>query len=264
MSNEDNIIDVEIENLPVLADSESGTYESEPPMKATLSGGRTWPQGPTEENRCVAHKKDGTRCKRHAIKGGTVCRVHGGAAPHVRAAAKARLDNAADRMAKQLLGIATDESVGAETRLKAVINALDRTIGRAPTTVEIGPAKTHEIVFDDILSGTRAESRAARGFPDIPTSYTPEVDSTTAPSPPASAYPEHDPCVENGSSSEDHTPPPSSRPHEFDRHTQAQPPARHITGEAAMRIANQANRQVGALPPMQELESPHKRYPKPR
>lgn len=41
--------------------------------------------------KCKAKKRDGTHCKAWAMKGSTVCRVHGGRAPQVKAAAKRRL-----------------------------------------------------------------------------------------------------------------------------------------------------------------------------
>ena len=42
--------------------------------------------------RCIAHARTtGKRCARSAIAGATVCRMHGGAAPQVKAAAEARL-----------------------------------------------------------------------------------------------------------------------------------------------------------------------------
>jgi hypothetical protein len=40
---------------------------------------------------CKAKRRDGNRCNSDAIKGGTVCRMHGGGAPQVRDAAKQRL-----------------------------------------------------------------------------------------------------------------------------------------------------------------------------
>lgn len=79
-----------------------------------------------EERRCRGHKKTGERCQRPAMLGGTVCRHHGGAAPHVKRAAQARLENAADRMARMLLGIATDDDSPPAVRLAAIRDALDR------------------------------------------------------------------------------------------------------------------------------------------
>lgn len=37
-----------------------------------------------DRQRCEAHRKDGQPCRAAAIPGGTVCGVHGGAAPQVR------------------------------------------------------------------------------------------------------------------------------------------------------------------------------------
>lgn len=48
--------------------------------------------GPVEQHRCHAHsKRSGERCRRLAIPGGTVCIMHGGAAPQVARAARRRL-----------------------------------------------------------------------------------------------------------------------------------------------------------------------------
>jgi hypothetical protein len=44
--------------------------------------------------RCRARRRDGKRCRAWAIRGGYVCRMHGGAAPQVRAKARARLESA--------------------------------------------------------------------------------------------------------------------------------------------------------------------------
>jgi hypothetical protein len=45
----------------------------------------------THGSRCSARKSDGTPCKAYPIHGAKVCRVHGGSAPQVKAAARARL-----------------------------------------------------------------------------------------------------------------------------------------------------------------------------
>jgi hypothetical protein len=104
-----------------------------------------------EERRCVAHKKNGDRCQRPALLGATVCRSHGGAAGHVRRAAKARLENAADRMAALLLGIAEDTAMKPETRLAAIKDVLDRA-GLSPRQAldVVHEVKKYEQVFDGI------------------------------------------------------------------------------------------------------------------
>lgn len=43
------------------------------------------------KRRCTGHRKDGRRCRRSAIHGGTVCTSHGGAASQVQAAAARRV-----------------------------------------------------------------------------------------------------------------------------------------------------------------------------
>lgn len=48
-------------------------------------------QEPVTETQCRGHRKDGERCRRAPIAGGTVCRWHGGEAPQVRAAAQKRI-----------------------------------------------------------------------------------------------------------------------------------------------------------------------------
>lgn len=50
----------------------------------------------TEARRCTAHRKNGDRCKRAPIRGGAVCRFHGGAAPQVQKAAAIRLAELVD------------------------------------------------------------------------------------------------------------------------------------------------------------------------
>lgn len=107
--------------------------------------------GPIKErNQCVAHKKNGERCQKAPIRGATVCRFHGGAARHVKAAAKARLENAADQMARQLLGIALDADAPPAVKLAAIKDALDRA-GLAPNAKhEI----THELKpWEQVLTG---------------------------------------------------------------------------------------------------------------
>ena len=118
-------------------------------------------------HRCTAHRKNGNRCKRAAIRGGRVCTQNGGSAPGVKAKARQRLDAAADRMAHELLKMAVDENVSEAVKLAAIRDALDRAGLSAKTAVslEVG-RRPFEVIFDEIVSGSRAESRRRRGVPD--------------------------------------------------------------------------------------------------
>lgn len=74
--------------------------------------------------RCTAHRSDGQPCGAWSIRGGYVCRVHGGRAPQVRAAAEWRLWHAkvwgqAEGRLAQRLGALNERDlaqVQAETR----------------------------------------------------------------------------------------------------------------------------------------------------
>lgn len=46
---------------------------------------------PTDDRRCTATTRSGERCTQYAIRGGTVCRMHGGGSPKVRRAAARRV-----------------------------------------------------------------------------------------------------------------------------------------------------------------------------
>jgi hypothetical protein len=120
--------------------------------------------------RCTANRQDGNPCRRYAIRGGNVCRVHGGGSPQVVAKARERLALAADRMARELLGIA-DGAESEAVKLAAVKDALDRAGLSAKQNVEVGvELKPYEQVLSDIAGVahiTRAESRARQGLPPV-------------------------------------------------------------------------------------------------
>ena len=113
-------------------------------------------------HRCTAHRStDGQRCQRPACRGTVVCTHHGGRAPAVKAKARRRLEEASDRLARQLLGIAE----GAESeavRLAAVKDALDRAGVQAKTaaTVEVS-VKPWETVLEGISNSEPLSRRHA-------------------------------------------------------------------------------------------------------
>jgi|SRR6516165_5691186 len=116
--------------------------------------------------RCTAHSSQhGRRCMKPALAGATVCRMHGGAAKHVRNAARVRLANAADRMARELLRMALDDNVADSVKLTAIRDALDRAGLAAKTEIEIS-ARPYETIFDtmSLEGGKRDEYRRLLGI----------------------------------------------------------------------------------------------------
>jgi hypothetical protein len=94
--------------------------------------------------------------------------MHGGAAPQVKRKARQRLEEAADRMACELLKMATDDNVADSVKLAAIRDALDRAGLAAKTAVELegGPPKPYEAIFERIEAGSRAEYRRSHGITD--------------------------------------------------------------------------------------------------
>lgn len=84
---------------------------------------------PMDAHRCTATNRQGKRCGRRPIPGGTVCVMHGGGAPQVKEAAMARLmrlqNPAIDRM-EQLIGQKEFPTVA----YAASRDVLDRTMGK--------------------------------------------------------------------------------------------------------------------------------------
>ena len=119
--------------------------------------------------KCTARKQNGEPCKAMAARGATVCRVHGGSAPQVKAAAARRIQNALDAAAKRLLGFAFDADVSESIALSAVNGILDRGGLSAKNQVEVGvELKPWEQLLKDVVyerGVTRAEHNARRGLP---------------------------------------------------------------------------------------------------
>jgi hypothetical protein len=119
------------------------------------------PRTPQAENesalgrrQCSRIMKTGERCKKSPILGGTICSKHGGRAPHIKAAAKARLENAADRLARQLLGMIDDPKMAPAIKLAALKDALDRAGLSARQAVDItATLKPYEELLDELHRG---------------------------------------------------------------------------------------------------------------
>jgi hypothetical protein len=95
------------------------------------------PSGLKRGNRCSAKsKRSGKPCTMPAIAGGTVCRMHGGAAPQVRQAALERLMAYQDRAIDRLFGLVEQEAYPS-TAMQAVKDVLDRTMGKPHESVSL-------------------------------------------------------------------------------------------------------------------------------
>ena len=75
---------------------------------------------------CTAHRRNGLPCKGAAIRGATVCRLHGGSAPQVRDAARKRILAAADPAAARLIEIALSPRTKTQHALAAIRDLLNR------------------------------------------------------------------------------------------------------------------------------------------
>lgn len=121
--------------------------------------------------RCQAQRANGAGpCRRFAIKGGIVCRVHGGSAVQVQNAARVRLQLAADRMARNLLGLA-EEAKSEHVQYLATTAALDRAGVVEPKQVNVDLNAPWQEVFEavgGIAHISQAESRARRGLAEPP------------------------------------------------------------------------------------------------
>lgn len=130
--------------------------------------------------RCTAHRKNGDRCRKWAIYGGTVCPTHGGRARQVREKAQRRLSEAADRMANRLLGIAESDNVPAYVAVQAINSALDRAgvVEQKQIDVTIGQKPFEQVIEAAVQGGSRSDYRRANGLPD-PVQSLPIGDSAT-------------------------------------------------------------------------------------
>lgn len=80
------------------------------------------------ERKCKAIKKNGKRCGKFAIKGGTVCPTHGGSAPQVKAKAQKRLLAMVEPSIIRLEALIHQDG-HLPTALGAITTVLNRTLG---------------------------------------------------------------------------------------------------------------------------------------
>lgn len=86
--------------------------------------------------RCHAtNKQTGERCGNWSIRGGTICKYHGGSAPQVKAKAQQRLEAAALHAAGYLVRAVDPTRDVDMVGLRAADSILDRTLGKAGQTV---------------------------------------------------------------------------------------------------------------------------------
>ena len=101
-----------------------------------------------DPRRCTAHNRAGQPCGKFAMRGGQVCRNHGGAAPQALAKAAAaielaelRLRNLAPRAVAELEALVTSAD-SEQVRLQAANSLVDRSVGRAVERVQVAAAIT--------------------------------------------------------------------------------------------------------------------------
>ena len=99
---------------------------------------------------CSARRKNGLPCTRHAIYGGSVCIVHGGAAPQVKASARERIaEMVAPALAVMSKAMAMKTKQGPlPIAVTAAKDMLDRAGYKATDKIQLtGAGPSGEVVF---------------------------------------------------------------------------------------------------------------------
>lgn len=117
----------------------SDHLQSDKPLQTRLLGG--------DAPRCTAKSKRSQKpCNNPAIKGGTVCRMHGGGAPQVKASALERL-RALQPKAILVLEDLLERDEFPTVQMAAVRDVLDRTEGKATESLRVSGEDGGPLVF---------------------------------------------------------------------------------------------------------------------
>lgn len=121
-----------------------------PKKKRRVRGGQQGVVGSADDSRrCTAKaNRTGERCRAPAIKGGVVCRVHGGAAKHVQQAAKERLLGMVEPAMVELRKIIAKRDTTDADKLRAIQMVLDRTGYGPRSTLAVDTSR-----FDAFMEG---------------------------------------------------------------------------------------------------------------
>ena len=127
---------------------------SDNPPTATKKGIQGVPGSKNDSRRCKAKAhKTGERCKRAAIKGGTVCTTHGGLAPQVVKSARERLLALVDPALVELQKIVANPKTDDSVKVRSIQIILDRT-GYGPGQTVVLQSSAWDDATDAILSDT--------------------------------------------------------------------------------------------------------------
>ena len=102
---------------------------------------------------CKARRRNGEPCRNPPMAGSTVCRMHGGAAPQVRARAQQRILEASDKAAYALVQMMQDAAIPPAVRLGAARDLLDRAglTSKQELTLDVKVERTWDDVAPTLL-----------------------------------------------------------------------------------------------------------------
>ena len=123
-------------------------------MAMRLSHRDPWNGGPMKRT-CTAHRSNGEPCKAYAIKGGTVCRSHGGSARQVKEAARRRLLELVDPALVRL-----DRMVRESDDERVVLAAVKEILTRAGIEPPIPVVEITMEMLEDEIARMEAEIEA--------------------------------------------------------------------------------------------------------